>query len=79
MKSKIMNGDELLNWLSDRIFSLYNNIDHYRIDWYTPKGNDAMSDEDKKRLICIFDDRNKVVNMWRSLGITCLQVANGDF
>lgn len=27
---------------------------------------------------CI-DDRNQVVNMWRSIGITCLQVADGDF
>jgi len=27
----------------------------------------------------IFDDRNQVVDMWRSLGLTCFQVANGDF
>jgi len=27
----------------------------------------------------IFDDRDRVVAMWRSLGITCLQVAPGDF
>ena len=27
----------------------------------------------------IFDDRNKVVAMWRSLGLTCFQVADGDF
>jgi probable HAF family extracellular repeat protein len=26
-----------------------------------------------------FDDRNRVVDMWRSLGLTCLQVAPGDF
>lgn len=25
------------------------------------------------------DDRNRVVALWRSLGITCLQVAEGDF
>lgn len=34
---------------------------------------------DKGRLVCIFDDRQKVVDMWRSLGLTCLQVAKGDF
>lgn len=27
----------------------------------------------------VLDDRNQVVEMWRSLGITCLQVAEGDF
>ena len=27
----------------------------------------------------VLDDRNRVVAMWRSLGLTCLQVADGDF
>lgn len=27
----------------------------------------------------VFDDRNSVVAMWRDLGLTCLQVAPGDF
>ncbi len=27
----------------------------------------------------VFDDRNKVVKMWRDLGITCFQVEYGDF
>lgn len=27
----------------------------------------------------VLDDRNQVVDMWRSLGLTCLQVAPGDF
>lgn len=30
-------------------------------------------------VIAVFDDRNQVVDMWRSLGLTCLQVAPGDF
>ena len=25
------------------------------------------------------DDRNSVVDLWRSMGLTCLQVAPGDF
>jgi predicted kinase len=28
---------------------------------------------------CVLDDRQQVVDMWRSLGLTCLQVAPGDF
>lgn len=27
----------------------------------------------------VMDDRNKVVDMWRDAGLTCLQVAPGDF
>ncbi|MFE7717554.1 AAA family ATPase [Nocardia rhizosphaerihabitans] len=27
----------------------------------------------------VFDDRNQVVSMWRRLGLTCFQVAEGDF
>ncbi len=31
------------------------------------------------RIAMVFDDRDKVVKMWRSLGLTCMQVAPGDF
>jgi hypothetical protein len=27
----------------------------------------------------VLDDRNSVVKMWRSLGLECWQVAEGDF
>lgn len=29
--------------------------------------------------LMVFDDRNRVVNMWRKRGIVCAQVAEGDF
>lgn len=54
--------------------------DDYRADdvikrmWY-----DEMSQEDKDRLSVVFDDRDRLVRMWRSLGVTCFQVADGDF
>ncbi|HEX8183774.1 MAG TPA: hypothetical protein VF747_03460 [Blastocatellia bacterium] len=32
-----------------------------------------------EKILCVFDDRQKVVDMWRSKGITCFQVAPGDF
>jgi len=32
-----------------------------------------------ERIAMVFDDRDKVVKMWRELGLTCLQVAAGDF
>ena len=30
-------------------------------------------------IVCVFDDRQKVVDMWRDMGLTCMQVAPGDF
>lgn len=30
-------------------------------------------------VFCILDDRSSVVKMWRGLGLTCLQVAEGNF
>ena len=33
----------------------------------------------KMRPDVVFDDRKKVVDMWRAEGITCFQVAPGDF
>lgn len=38
-----------------------------------------LSAIDRRRLVAIFDDRNKVVRMWRALGVACFQVAPGDF
>jgi hypothetical protein len=33
----------------------------------------------KYNVVCVFDDRDKVVKMWRDLGILCCQVYYGDF
>lgn len=33
----------------------------------------------KEDVLCVFDDRNKVVKMWREIGISCFQVAEGNF
>lgn len=34
---------------------------------------------DGKNVMCAFDDRDKVVKMWRDNGISCFQVNYGDF
>ena len=36
-------------------------------------------DRDEAEVICVFDDRQKVVDMWRKNGLTCMQVAPGNF
>ena len=33
----------------------------------------------KYNILFVLDDRNRVVDMWRSVGLTCFQVAEGDF
>jgi FMN phosphatase YigB (HAD superfamily) len=56
-----------------------------------PKEDDTTPDDVMKRqwvfdgkinhdtVLCVFEDRDKVVKMWRELGIPCFQVAPGDF
>ncbi len=39
----------------------------------------SLFPEDRARLVMTFDDRNRVVAMWRRNGILCAQVAQGDF
>ena len=38
-----------------------------------------IAEYDLANILCVFDDRKKVVDMWRELGLTCFQVAPGDF
>lgn len=40
---------------------------------------DELSTHDRMRLMCVFDDRDKVVKMWRDEGVACFQVAPGEF
>ena len=40
---------------------------------------DDIFGDNKDRILCVFDDRQKVVNMWRDNGIDCFQVADGNF
>jgi len=55
-----------------------------------PDGDFRADDEFKKDVLdeltkqdmrpdLVFDDRNRVVDMWRREGISCFQVAEGDF
>lgn len=39
----------------------------------------AMTPEARRRLTAVFDDRNKVVDMWREEKVACFQVAPGEF
>lgn len=40
---------------------------------------ESMASYDRRRLVAVFDDRDKVVSMWRRNGVPCFQVAPGTF
>ena len=46
--------------------------DKLKSDWFDAR----FSNSD---VLCVFDDRNKVVDMWRARDIAVMQVAQGDF
>ena len=60
--------------LTMRTHGNYTPDDVLKRRWY-----DRMSDVDKTRLVATFDDRDRVVKMWRDAGVSCFQVAPGDF
>jgi hypothetical protein len=76
-----------LTWLA-------NNVNHYLADTdklFMRPDNDTREDyivkkelylthvEPHYNVVAVFDDRKQVVDMWRSLGLTCYQVAEGNF
>lgn len=40
---------------------------------------EMLQNLDKSRILFVVEDRSRVVEMWRSEGLTCLQCAPGDF
>jgi len=76
--------DKTLQWLEDYAVP-YDKLTLRKMGSYTP--DDELKKHClleyypnyKKDVFCVFDDRKKVVDMWRSLGLTCFQVAEGDF
>lgn len=77
--------DQLIDWL-DRA-----GLDHHVDDIFMraagDKRNDAIVKAEilhrdiapKYNVIATFDDRDRVVNAWRAMGIPCFQVAPGNF
>ena len=52
--------------------------DKLKLGWF----NDLWVDDENKsehEVVAVFDDRDKVVKMWREIGLTCMQVAPGNF
>jgi len=53
--------------------------DHSPDDELKERWFNAMLVDDRQRLVGVFDDRRRVVDMWRRNGVTCFQVAEGEF
>lgn len=81
-------AQETAAWLDEHVWSIpaldrpcrmreagdYTPDDVLKERWLT-----EMAPEDRARLVAVFDDRDKVVAMWRRNGVACFQVAPGDF
>lgn len=82
------------SWLNDNIYSqVWYNMGIPRDNWVLlmrAEGDHRSDDIVKKEIyeksiapwhdvVAVFDDRDKVVKMWRDLGLLCCQVYYGDF
>lgn len=73
-----------IEWIKDNLliesFEVYmRKTGDYRKDSIVKKELFDNHIKDKYYVEFVLDDRNQVVEMWRDLGLTCLQVAEGDF
>ena len=69
----------LKKYMLDYASPLMRKTDDERKDAIVKKEIYEESIKGKYNVQFVLDDRNQMVDMWRSLGITCLQVAEGDF
>lgn len=67
------------SWTLDRILCMRQATDFTPDEELKKQWLDNMLVDDRERLVAVFDDRKKVVDMWRANGVTCFQVAPGEF
>lgn len=72
------------NWIQRNLesdcFNLLMRKEHdYRPDEIVKKEIYEEQIKGQFDIVAVFDDRNKVVNMWREIGMLCCQVNDGDF
>lgn len=78
-------GKDTLLWLADNQLwtapsDLYMRADgDHRPDYIVKREIYEREIKDKYDIIAVFEDRDQCVQMWRGLGMTCLQVANGGY
>lgn len=81
----IAHNTSFISWTFDPIFGEKNALKMRTEGDYTPDEVlkrgwlKSLSPHDRQRLVAVFDDRDKVVQMWRDEGVACFQVAQGAF
>lgn len=68
-----------MSWELDTALTMRAEGDYTADDVLKRQWLDAMLVDDRRRLVASFDDRDRVVAMWRDAGVTCFQVAPGEF
>jgi hypothetical protein len=77
--------DDTLQWLKhyglepDWLKFMRAHKDHRPDDEVKREWLHSLATTDRARIVAVFDDRDRVVAMWRSEGLTCFQVAPGAF
>lgn len=81
--------DKTVAWLAEHTSFMSHDLDtaltmrqegdHRADDVVKREWLDGMLWDDRKRLVAVFDDRDRVVAMWREAGVPCFQVAPGAF
>ncbi len=66
-------------WDFENILSMRAEMDYTADDILKKQWLDSMLVDDRNRLVAAFDDRDRVVAMWRAAGVPCFQVAPGEF
>lgn len=66
--------------LPDVVYELYmRKTDDFRKDAIIKEEIYCANVEGKYNVLCVLDDRDQVVEFWRNKGLTCFQVAPGNF
>jgi FMN phosphatase YigB (HAD superfamily) len=68
-----------MSWELETALMMRQEGDHRADDIVKREWLDGMLWDDRQRLVATFDDRDRVVAMWRAAGVPCFQVAPGDF
>lgn len=77
------------NWLKEKVWGCFGNFSDdmlfmrkngdFRPDWEVKKEIYENEIKCQYEILGIFEDRARVVQMWRSLGLTCYQVCEGNY
>lgn len=75
----LVNNTSLMTHDVPSVIRMRQSSDHTPDDMLKKRWLDEMPWEDRLRIVATFEDRDRVVAMWRAAGIPCFQVAEGGF